>query len=30
LHARLFIPSTGEWKEICQVNIDGALIDWKT
>lgn len=30
LRSRLFIPSTGEWKEICQVNIDGELIEWKT
>jgi hypothetical protein len=30
LEAKLFIPSTGTWKVIRQVNIDGSLIDWKT
>jgi hypothetical protein len=30
LDARLFIPATGKWMNICQVNIDGELIDWKT
>ena len=30
LQARLFIPATGKWMTICQVNTDGELIDWKT
>jgi hypothetical protein len=29
LRARLLVVDTGEWKDLQQVNIDGALIDWK-
>ncbi len=29
INARIFIPATGEWRELAAVNIDGSMIEWK-